>query len=193
LDIRTATPDCTANPYLIREGDEAVLIDGGNRDDFSSVMLKILRTGIRPSQICRLIYQHYDPDLCGNLPQMEALIGTKELRIISHKENNVFIQYYSSKTPRLDFRDLGNQFTFATGRKLAFYATPFCHSRAASSRMTSLPKRCFQAISSAATTRSGSCFCTFRRIVTSARMQKPAQRTENAARSTASRSFISGS
>lgn len=34
------------NPYLIIEGDEAVLIDGGNRDDFSTVMLKILRTGL---------------------------------------------------------------------------------------------------------------------------------------------------
>ena len=74
---------------MIREGDEAVLIDGGNRDDFSAVMLKILRTGLQPAQIKRLIYQHYDPDLCGNLPQLEALINTKELRIISHAENNV--------------------------------------------------------------------------------------------------------
>lgn len=41
------------NPYLIIEGDEAALIDGGNRDDFSTVMLKILRTGIEPSQITR--------------------------------------------------------------------------------------------------------------------------------------------
>ena len=37
------------NPYLILEGEEAVLIDGGSRDDFSNVMLKILRTGIMPS------------------------------------------------------------------------------------------------------------------------------------------------
>lgn len=115
------------NPYLVREGDQAVLIDGGNRDDFSAVMLKILRTGTEPSQICRLIYQHYDPDLCGNLPQLEELIGTKELRIISHTENNVFIRYYSSKTPMLDYRALNNEFVFETGRKLAFYGTPFCH------------------------------------------------------------------
>lgn len=71
------------NPYLIVEGEEAVLIDGGNRDDFSTVMLKILRTGVEPAQITRLIYQHYDPDLCGSLPQFESIINTKELRIIS--------------------------------------------------------------------------------------------------------------
>jgi flavorubredoxin len=30
-------------------------------------MLKILRTGLKPAQIKRLIYHHYDPDLCGSL------------------------------------------------------------------------------------------------------------------------------
>lgn len=115
------------NPYLIIEGDEAALIDGGNRDDFSTVMLKILRTGIEPSQITRLIYQHYDPDLCGSLPQLEAIINNDALRIISHSENNVFIHYYSAKTEKLDFRELGNHYEFSTGRRLEFYETPYCH------------------------------------------------------------------
>ncbi len=116
------------NPYLIHEGDEAVLIDGGSRDDFSYVMLKVLRTGLRPSQIKRLIYHHYDPDLCGSLPQLEAIIQTEELRIISHMENNVFIHYYSKKTPKLDYRVIGSEFVFQTGRRLTFHGTPFCHS-----------------------------------------------------------------
>ena len=116
------------NPYLIREGDEAVLIDGGSRDDFSYVMLKILRAGIQPAQIKRLIYHHYDPDLCGNLPQLEAIINTQELRIISEMENNVFIQYYSKKTPKLDYRVLHNEYVFQSGRRLTFHGTPFCHS-----------------------------------------------------------------
>lgn len=115
------------NPYLIVEGNEAVLIDGGSRDDFSNVMLKILRTGLDPSQISRLIYQHYDPDLCGSLPQLESIINNEALRIISHVENNIFIHYYSPKTKKLDFRDLNNHYDFATGRRLEFYATPFCH------------------------------------------------------------------
>ncbi len=115
------------NPYLVVEGSEAVLIDGGNRDDFSNVMLKILRTGLDPSQITRLIYQHYDPDLCGSLPQLESIIDSDSLRIISHEENNVFIHYYSSRTAKLDYRGMGSHFDFATGRRLEFYATPFCH------------------------------------------------------------------
>lgn len=115
------------NPYLIVEGGEAVLIDGGNRDDFSSVMLKILRAGVEPSNISRLIYQHYDPDLCGSLPQLEAIIDNKDLKIISHAENNVFIHYYSARTKKLDYRTLGGHFDFATGRRLEFYGTPYCH------------------------------------------------------------------
>ncbi len=138
------------NPYLIIEGDEAALIDGGNRDDFSTVMLKILRTGIEPSQITRLIYQHYDPDLCGSLPQLEAIINNDALRIISHSENNVFIHYYSAKTEKLDFRELGNHYEFSTGRRLEFYATPIAITRVALLHMIRKQKHCSQVICSAA-------------------------------------------
>ena len=41
------------NPYLVIDNDEAV-------------MMKILQTGIAAHQIQALIYQHYDPDLCGS-------------------------------------------------------------------------------------------------------------------------------
>ena len=115
------------NPYLIVEGEEAVLIDGGSRDDFSNVMLKILKAGINPIQIKRLIYQHYDPDLCGSLPQFEELINHDKLKIISHSENNIFIHYYSAKTEKVDFRDLNCRYIFESGRYLEFFATPYCH------------------------------------------------------------------
>lgn len=115
------------NPYLIVDGDEVVLIDGGSRDDFSTVMLKIMRLGIDPKQINRLIYQHFDPDLCGNLPHLEAIIPNPDLQIISHKENNVFINYYSSKTPKLCIEKIGYVHTFKSGRRLEFYRTPYAH------------------------------------------------------------------
>ena len=116
------------NPYLIVDNDEAVLIDSGSRNDFSTVMLKIMRTGINPKRIVRLIYQHYDPDLCGNIPHMEAMIENPDLKIISHRENNIFINYYSAKSPRLCIEDLGLCFEFSSGRRLEFIRTPYCHS-----------------------------------------------------------------
>jgi len=115
------------NPYLIVDGDEAVLIDGGSRDDFSTVMLKILRVGVNPNNIKRLIYQHFDPDLCGNIPHLEVIIDNKDLKIISHKENNVFINYYSTKSPKLCIETMGYKYQFSSGRILEFYRTPYSH------------------------------------------------------------------
>jgi len=116
------------NPYLIVDGDEAVLIDSGSRNDFSTVMLKIMRTGTDPRNIKRLIYQHYDPDLCGNIPHMEALIGREDLKILSHKENNIFINYYSAKSTKDCIENLGFEYKFKSGRKLRFIRTPYSHS-----------------------------------------------------------------
>jgi glyoxylase-like metal-dependent hydrolase (beta-lactamase superfamily II) len=139
------------NPYLIIEGDEAVLIDGGNRDDFSTVMLKILRTGIAPSQITRLIYQHYDPDLCGSLPQLEAIINSHALRIISHTENNVFIHYYSAKTEKhLIFVNWAAIMTLPRAEGWRFMHFPIAISRAASLHMIRRQKHCSRVICSAA-------------------------------------------
>ena len=116
------------NPYLITDKDEAVLIDGGSRNDFSTVMLKIMRTGTDPRNIKRLIYQHYDPDLCGNIPHMEALINNEELKILSHRENNTFIHYYSTKTPKECIEQLNFTYRFSSGRELKFIRIPFAHS-----------------------------------------------------------------
>ena len=116
------------NPYLIVDNGEAVLIDSGSRNDFGTVMLKIMRTGTDPRNIKRLIYQHYDPDLCGNIPHMEALIDNKELKILSHRENNIFIDYYSAKSQKECIDDLGYAYHFKSGRKLEFLRTPYAHS-----------------------------------------------------------------
>lgn len=115
------------NPYLIVDGGEAVLIDSGSRNDFSTVMLKIMRTGTNPGQIRRLIYQHHDPDLCGNIPHMEAMINSDELRIISHHESNIFIDYYGAKSPKDCIEELSLRYTFASGRELRFIRTPYAH------------------------------------------------------------------
>jgi len=116
------------NPYLIVDNDEAVLIDSGGRNDFSTVMLKIMRTGTNPKSIKRLIYQHYDPDLCGNIPHMEAMINSEDLKLISHRENIVFINYYSVKSQMQCIEEIDLFYEFSSGRRLEFIPTPYCHS-----------------------------------------------------------------
>jgi flavorubredoxin len=116
------------NPYLIIDNDEAVVIDGGSRPDFATVMMKILQTGIAPNQIIALLYQHYDPDLCGSIPNFEDIIKRNDLKIISDSANLMFIRHYSVATGLLPISKINNQFRFSSGRTLQFFKTPYAHS-----------------------------------------------------------------
>jgi flavorubredoxin len=116
------------NPYIMIEGEEAVLIDGGSRPDFSTVMLKILDIGVEPHHIKRLIYHHYDPDLCGSIPSLEDIIDSKDLKIISQAENNMFIKYYSVNSPLICIDKIDRKYKFSSGRELIFIPTPYAHS-----------------------------------------------------------------
>jgi flavorubredoxin len=116
------------NPYLIIDHDEALVIDGGSRPDFPTVMMKILQTGIAPNQIKALLYQHYDPDLCGSIPNFEGIIQRKDLKIISATENLMFIRHYSVASRLVPLREVDYQFAFSSGRTLQFVKTPYSHS-----------------------------------------------------------------
>lgn len=116
------------NPYLVVDGNEAVLIDAGSRPDFPEVMLKILQTGIHPSQIQALIFQHYDPDLCGSIPNFENIIGRSDLQLLTSKSNSMFIRHYGVTSEIKFIRDMNYLFRFSSGRELTFLTTPFAHS-----------------------------------------------------------------
>jgi flavorubredoxin len=116
------------NPYLIVDNEEAIVIDGGSRPDFATVMMKILQTGIVPNQIVALLYQHYDPDLCGSIPNFEDIINRNDLRVISDSGNLMFIRHYSVTTRLLPISKLNYQYTFSSGRTLKFVKTPYAHS-----------------------------------------------------------------
>jgi flavorubredoxin len=116
------------NPYMIIDNDEALVIDGGSRPDFATVMMKILQTGIAPDQIVALLYQHYDPDLCGSIPNFESLIKNKDLKIISDSENLMFIRHYSVSSQMVPISKLNFRYRFSSGRILEFIKTPYAHS-----------------------------------------------------------------
>jgi flavorubredoxin len=118
------------NPYLMVEGDQAVLIDAGSRPDFALVMMKILQTGIAPEQIAALIYHHIDPDLCGSMSNMVDICKNPELIVLSDPDNNMFLSYYIEREKRTLLQSIdeyGMKFTFG-GRTVQFFKTPYAHS-----------------------------------------------------------------
>jgi flavorubredoxin len=116
------------NPYLIIDNGEAIVIDGGSRPDFATVMMKILQTGINPNQIKALLYQHYDPDLCGSIPNFEDIIENSNLKIISDESSSMFIRHYSVSSLMVSIEDVNFRYTFPSGRTLQFIKTPYSHS-----------------------------------------------------------------
>lgn len=118
------------NPYLVRTGGKGLLIDSGSRGDFPVVMLKVMQTGVEPADLSTLVYQHYDPDLCGSLPNVLELCDNPDIRVLSARANNVFIAFYLHRDSnvRLEhMEDLGWEVTLQD-RTLRFIHTPFAHS-----------------------------------------------------------------
>lgn len=115
------------NPYLIVDGGEAVLIDSGSRPDFPTVMMKILQTGIAPGAIRALVCQHYDPDLCGGIPNFEDVIDRDDLVIIADKSSQMFIRHYGVASRQASLADLNFEYRFSSGRRLRFFRTPYAH------------------------------------------------------------------
>ena len=116
------------NPYLIIDNEEALVIDGGSRPDFATVMMKILQTGMDPNQIKALLYQHYDPDLCGSIPNFEDIIESSSLKIISDESSLMFIRHYSVASLMVSIEDMDYHYKFSSGRTLQFIKTPYSHS-----------------------------------------------------------------
>jgi len=129
VGFHDVTSNLHCNPYLIIEGDQAVLIDGGSRSDFADVMMKILQTGISPNQIVALIYHHTDPDLCSSMSNLIDICENPKLMILSESRNNTFLSFYIEREHRTLLRSIdefSNGFTLA-GRTLQFFKTPYAH------------------------------------------------------------------
>lgn len=118
----------TCNPYLVRDGDEAVLIDAGSRPDFPTVMMKVLQTGCRPREIRAVVYTHYDPDVCGSAANVAEILGDPGLPLLTARPNHMFIRHIAPGARFTGLDEVGDAFRFASGRELRFVPTPYAHS-----------------------------------------------------------------
>lgn len=114
--------DC--NPYLLVEGDEAVLFDPGSKLDFEIVWKNITEL-IDPQMIKYVVLHHQDPDLCGQMPMLEqAGINAK---VVTTWRTMTIIQYYDIKSEYYLVEENDYKLTFKTGRTLKFLLTPYLH------------------------------------------------------------------
>ncbi len=114
------------NPYLIVDGDEAVLIDPGSRaDEHYSIVKRKVEEVVDPKKIKYMIVHHQDPDLCASLPLFEEIVSP-DVKIIAQVRTSLFVPYYGTKREIIAVDD-GDTLELSSGRKLVFVTTPYVH------------------------------------------------------------------
>lgn len=103
------------NPYLLIDGDEAVLFDPGSVPDFPVIMRKIIDL-ISPDKISLIVAAHQDPDVCANLPIVEDLIDRKDLKIAGHSNTIRLIQHLGLSSTFYAVDEQGYTYTLKSGR-----------------------------------------------------------------------------
>lgn len=112
------------NPYLIVDGDEAVLIDPGSGLDFEEVYQNV--TSLVPlEQIKYVILHHQDPDFCASVPLFEA--KGAQFKIVTHWRTQSLVKYYGVKSEYYLVDDHDYKLTLSSGRVLTFPPTPYLH------------------------------------------------------------------
>lgn len=114
--------DC--NPYLLIDGDEAVLFDPGSNLDFELVLSSIEEL-IDPSKIKYMVLHHQDPDVCQSVPKYEEL-GLK-FKVVTSWRAMTLIQFYGVKSKFYSLVENNYKLELSSGRVLEFIPTPYLH------------------------------------------------------------------
>ena len=111
--------------YLIKNGDESILIDPGSMITFPVVLEKI--TSILPlKDIKYIIAHHQDPDIVGCFSTLEKLFPKGERFIVTHWRTEMLLKHYQWKTPFYLVDE--NEWKLIAGeRELEFIFTPYAH------------------------------------------------------------------
>lgn len=142
LDLRTPTalfedgkhaiywlgiPEETAfrcNAYLIRDGDEALVVDPGNRGYFDQVRDRVAQI-LPPEKVTGLILCHQDPDVAASM--VDWLDVNPGMRVMSTPRTHVLLPHYG----RADYNAVNitdrTVHRMPSGAELRFVEAPFLH------------------------------------------------------------------
>ncbi len=111
--------------YLIKNGDESILIDPGSMITFPVVHEKI--TSVVPlKDIKYIIMHHQDPDITGCYSTLEKLFPQGERYIVTHWRSETLLKHNQWKTP-FYLVDKNDWKLKAGERELEFVFTPYAH------------------------------------------------------------------
>jgi len=112
------------NAYLIRDHNEAIVVDPGSSDNFDFIKKRI-RQIIDPSNVNAIILCHQDPDVASSLPDWLEL--NPDIKVITTHRTNVLLPHYTKKEFNAVLVDDTFRYTFSSGNRLRFVEAPFLH------------------------------------------------------------------
>lgn len=112
--------------YLIKNGNESVLIDPGSMITFPVTLQKI-KSVLPLSDIKYVIMHHQDPDIVGCVSMLEKMLKRSDLRFITHWRTETLLKHYQWKTPFWLVDEHDWKLTLEGGRELEFVFTPYAH------------------------------------------------------------------
>ena len=113
------------NVYLIKDGNNSVLIDPGSMITFPVVLEKITSI-IKLRDIKYIIMHHQDPDIVSCYSTLESLLPEGEKYIVTHWRTQMLLKHYDWKTPFYLIDK--NEWKLKTNtRELEFIFTPYAH------------------------------------------------------------------
>ena len=115
------------HPYLIKNGDESILIDPGSMLEFKETVRKV-KSVIDIESIRYIVLHHQDPDLVAAVPEIEKLIDRDDLLIVTHSRMSLLIKHYLVTSDYYEIDKNDNQLITPNGYRLDFLTTPYCHS-----------------------------------------------------------------
>ena len=111
--------------YLIKNGNNSVLIDPGSKLTFDSTLKKI--ESILPfNDIKYFICHHQDPDITGSLLIIDDMVNRDDAVILSHWRTIALLKHYALKIPLQCIEELGWELELEY-KKLKFIFTPYLH------------------------------------------------------------------
>lgn len=116
------------NPYLIKDGEEIVIIDPGSAlDEHWGIVKKKIESIVPLEKITMVIVTHQDPDLCAALPNIEKAVGVNNFEIVTTNRTSLFIPYYNVKSDVTIIDDGETMEIGDSGRILKFITSPYLH------------------------------------------------------------------
>ena len=113
------------NIYLVKDGEEGILIDPGGKNAFEIVKNRVLKV-MSLDQITGLLFCHQDPDVAASMPDWLAI--NSQIQVFSSPRVHVLLRYYQIDDYKSYNVEEKPSFYFVGGHELQFIAAPFLHS-----------------------------------------------------------------